>query len=274
LEQYFLTYKNSAICSYRFGSGDSVVICFHGYGEQALVYSFLEKYAGDQYTFYAFDLPFHGKTEWKEGLDFSLKDLEAIISLMLAHGGHFPGDEIRISLLGFSLGGRAALSFYESRSRQTETMVLLAPDGLKINFWYWLATQTFLGSRLFAFSMKYPAWFFNFLKVLKKARLVNSSVYKFVCYYIDHPPARQELYARWMGLRKLKPSIHKVKNHIRHFKTPVKLLYGKYDRIILPARGKKFQAGIEEHCTISVIDAGHQVLHEKHVKEILAALRQ
>ena len=34
----------------------------------------------------------------------------------------------------------------------------------------------------------------------------------------------------------------------------------------------KFRKGIEDHCTISVINAGHQVLHEKHVEEILAAL--
>ena len=28
--------------------------------------------------------------------------------------------------------------------------------------------------------------------------------------------------------------------------------------------GEKFKKGIEEHCTISVIHSGHQVLHEKH----------
>ena len=270
LEQQVITYKNSVISYCRFGQGPATVICFHGFGEDAMVYAFLEKYAGHQYTFYAIDLPFHGKTSWEEGLDFNNADLAQIIDTMLERT---PGDLSQLYLLGFSLGGRVALSFYESRAGQTTKLVLLAPDGLKINFWYWLATQTLLGNRLFAFSMKYPGWFFYLLKVFNKTGFVNSSVYKFVCFYIGNSQAREVLYTRWTGLRKLKPNLVKVKSFIRQYRTPARLVYGKYDRVILPIRGSKFQKGIEEHCTISVIDSGHQVLHEKHVEEILNALR-
>jgi hypothetical protein len=45
---------------------------------------------------------------------------------------------------------------------QIEKLVLLAPDGLKVNFWYWLATQTWLGKNSFCFTMKHPGWFFVF----------------------------------------------------------------------------------------------------------------
>jgi hypothetical protein len=40
----------------------------------------------------------------------------------------------------------------------------------------------------------------------------------------------------------------------------------------LPARGKKFQKGIENYCLLKIIHSGHQVLHENHIKEILPAL--
>ena len=37
---------------------------------------------------------------------------------------------------------------------------------------------------------------------------------------------------------------------------------------------EQFKKGIEEYCTLTVIHSGHQVLHEKHIKEILPALMQ
>ena len=62
------SYRNSTIGYYRFGMGPKPVVCFHGYGEERTIFGFLGKYAGNQYTFYSIDLPFHGKTDWKDGL--------------------------------------------------------------------------------------------------------------------------------------------------------------------------------------------------------------
>jgi pimeloyl-ACP methyl ester carboxylesterase len=157
---------------------------------------------------------------------------------------------------------------------QIAKLVLLAPDGLKVNFWYWLSTQTWLGNKFFRLTMKKPGWFFGFLKLLNKLKLVNASIFKFVNYYIGDAEVRRLLYARWTTLRKIKPGITIIKKNIVELKTPVRLVYGKHDRIILSSVGQKFRKGIEEYCTISVIPAGHQVLHEKHAEEILNALLQ
>ena len=79
MKHKLLIYKSSQISYYRFGTGPSPVICFHGYGEDARGYAFLEQKAGDRFTFYSLDLPYHGKTEWNEGLNFSQRDLVEII---------------------------------------------------------------------------------------------------------------------------------------------------------------------------------------------------
>jgi len=181
-------------------------------------------------------------------------------------------DNSRLTLLGYSLGGRVALSLYEQVPEKIEKLLLLAPDGLKVNFWYWLSTQTWLGNRFFAFTMKYPGWFFGFLKLINGLKLLNASISKFVRYYIGKPELRQLLYNRWTALRKLKPDLKKVKEQVRENKTPVRLIYGMHDRIILSSVGEKFRVGIEDHCDLSVIHSGHQVLHEKHIAEILPAL--
>ncbi len=268
-----LNYKTSVISYYRFGSGPKPVICFHGYGEDGTLYGFLEKYAGDQYTFYAIDIPFHGKTEWKEGLNFTTKDLWEIIRQILTQDiSQLSTVNHQLTLLGFSLGGRIALSLYQAQPESIEKIILLAPDGLKVNPWYWFATQNLVGNKIFSFSMKYPGWFFAFLKLMNKLGLVNASIFKFVNYYIGNKEVRRLLYQRWTGLRKIKPALPLIKNSIRQYNTQIRLVYGKYDRIILPAPGEKFQKGIEAYCTLTVINSGHQVLHENHVEEIIKAL--
>ncbi len=275
----FLTYKNSRISYLRFGSGSRTAVCFHGYGESAGHFAFLEEYAGNQYTFFAIDLPFHGQTKWNEGLPFSTGDLRQIVNLILKQDSRslVPDSELpthgsQLSLLGFSLGGRIALSLYEQQPGLIEKLVLLAPDGLKVNAWYWLATQTRAGNKFFAFTMKHPGWFFGMLKLLNKLGMVNASIFKFVNHYIGDPEVRQLLYNRWTGLRKIKAGIPRIKAAVRKFHTPMRLIYGLHDRIILSSVGEKFRKGIEDECSLSVIHSGHQVLHEKHIAEILPLL--
>jgi len=254
--------------------GPKPAFCFHGYGEESNSFSFLEKYAADQYTFFAIDLPYHGQTQWNEGLIFTIDDLSEIIQVLLsqAMAEQRLTNNDQLSLIGFSLGGRVVLSVYEKMHFQIEKLILLAPDGLKVNFWYWLSTQTWIGNKLFISTMKHPGWFFFLLRILNKLGLVNASVFKFVNHYIGDQQARNILYQRWIVLRKIKPNLKKIKSLISKNNTPVRLIYGKHDRIILPVRGEKFIRGIEKHCTLSVIHSGHQVLHENHVGELLPAL--
>jgi len=272
MENRFFPYKKSNINYYRFGSGPSPVICFHGYGEEGKLYGFFEKYAGEIYTFYSIDLPFHGKTEWDEGLTFTAGDLQQIVSGIIEANHFRSGVNERFTLMGFSLGGRIALALYQERPQTIEKILLLAPDGLKVNFWYWLSTQTLVGNRLFSFCMKNPGGFLGFLRAANKLKLVNASVFKFVNYYIGNKEARLHLYQRWMCLRGLKPDPLRIKNYIRQYRTKTRLIYGRYDRIILPARGEMFREGIEDLCTINVIDSGHQVVHENHIQQLLPAL--
>src|SRR5690606_35857699 len=133
-----------------------LVLCFHGYGETGKAFSFLEKAAADRYSFIALDLPYHGETEWREGLEFTTNDLLTIIQLIKKETGRADDHAI---LLGFSLGGRLALQLYEISPQTVNRIALLAPDGLKVNPWYWFATQTILGNRLFALTMQKPGWF-------------------------------------------------------------------------------------------------------------------
>jgi pimeloyl-ACP methyl ester carboxylesterase len=265
----YISYRSSSIHYNRIGNGGRVVICFHGYGEEASAYTFLEKHV-QAFSLFAIDLPYHGKTNWKEGYTFTVADLDKIIGQILNQNPDFAKQ--KITLLGFSLGCRMALSLYQSQADKIGKLVLLAPDGLKLNFWYWLATQTWLGNKFFLLTMKKPGWFLGFLRLLNKLKLVNSSIFKFVTHYIGDQQVREQLYTRWTTLRKLKPNLSHVRSLIRSHKTPVRLVYGKHDRIILASVGERFKNGIEDYCSLTIINSGHQVLQEKHAEEIMNAL--
>jgi pimeloyl-ACP methyl ester carboxylesterase len=269
LQDFQVSYKSSSISYYLIGKGPKPVFCFHGYGEDGRSFQCLAEQAGSEYTFIALDLPFHGKTLWNEGLNFSIEDLFNILGQIRSQS-NFASQ--KFSIMGYSLGGRVGLRLFQSIPGQIEKLILLASDGLKLNFWYWFSTQTLFGNKLFLFTMNHPGWFFGFLKLINKLGWVNSSIFKFVNYYIGEPEVRKLLYQRWTALRNLKPRLPVIKQAITRFKTPVRLIYGMHDRIILPGRGYKFRKGIEEYCSLLMIPAGHQVLHAKHADEILTAL--
>jgi len=267
MQSGFLNYHSSKIY-YRFGGqGPQPLVCFHGYGETALNFDFLEKKLSNSHKIIAIDLPFHGNTEWSEPrLDATvLADVIRELCKQL-------NIEIKnLQLIGFSMGGRMALCVLEQLPDQVSKLVLLAPDGLTVNFWYWLPTQTVLGNSLFKFTMHNPGWFLGMLRLSNKLRIINQSIYKFVEYYIHDDVVRKDLYERWTGLSKCTPSMERVRRLVRSHHIAVRLLYGKFDRIISHKRGSKLFSKIP-NCSVQVLNCGHQVLHEKNAEAICHAL--
>lgn len=261
----------SRIHYYSWGKGSRLLFCFHGYGESGESFAFLGAALGEDYTIVAIDLPFHGLTEWKEGLFFDPQQLPVLLQGIAAR---LPGRSAAWRLLGYSMGGRIALQLLESSPEIIEKMVLLAPDGLVVNPWYWLATQTRAGNRLFRRTMQRPGWFFLLLRLGNAFRLVNPSVYKFTVNYINDDRVRQDLYTRWTTMRGFRPHLSAIRDLIRARRLPVVLIYGRYDRIIRWERGERFRKkGIAAYCRLILISTGHQLLRTQYLDVILSALK-
>jgi pimeloyl-ACP methyl ester carboxylesterase len=270
MESFFTTYRSSQIHYGKAGAGAILLLCFHGYGESAESFSFLEKTVADEFTLFAIDFPFHGKTIWNEGLVFTPEDLANIVEKIIEE---ISFQNPKIFLLGFSMGGRVALQVLQSIPNKVQKIILLAPDGLKINFWYWLATQTSFGNKLFHFTAKRPSWFFLLMNTADKLRLVNQSVFKFANHYLHDKQMRNELYNRWTVMRQFKPNIKKIKQDIRSNNIQLRLLYGKFDKVIRHKNAEKFMIGIESNCILSIINSGHELLKEKNADEIIRIIK-
>lgn len=252
------------------GRGRTLLICLHGYGESAESFAFLAEAIGGEYTVVAIDMPFHGKTEWRGGPSFQPGDLLPVIDHIVAG---MPWVRGGWRLMGYSMGGRVALQLVEMIPEKIAGVVLIAPDGLVVNPWYWLATQTRWGNGLFRWTMRWPGWFFFFLRACHFFGMVNPSVYKFTKHYIGDRLVREELYKRWTVMRGFRPSLRAVRECIVSFRIPVKLVYGRYDRIIRWERGEQFRrGGLEPYCELILLEAGHQLLRPAHREVLVAAL--
>jgi len=256
------------------GTGPRLLFCFHGYGESADTFSFLTESLGGDFTLIAFDLPFHGQThgqtDWQErSLFFNPIDL---LTQMEEISSGLPGHTTPWTLLGYSMGGRVALHLLQLAPEKIGKLVLLAPDGLRVNPWYWLATQTRPGNRLFRFTMRHPGWLFFFLRIGNALHCVNPGIYKFTTRYIDNIKVRQNLYARWTIMRGFRPGPGPIRNIIRSRNIPVRLIYGRYDRIIRAERGLRFQKGIEDLCILRILPTGHHLLQPGNLEIIVNAI--
>ena len=264
MHQQKISFKNSSVNYYKYGNGEKVLFCLHGYSEDGKSFSFLENHIGTTYTLYAIDLPFHGNTKWNEDQSLNAKDLIDLFNIIN------PNSNRRVSILAYSFGGRIALHLFEKFNEQFEKIVLVAPDGLHVNSWYWLSVHTLFGNRLFKANMQNPSLFFSLLKLADKAKLMNKSIVKFVHYYLDDKNERSLLYKRWTIMKAFKPNLTIIKKLCIEKNVDMHILFGKYDRFILSKHATVFNH--VKNISIKTIDAGHRLLNENYVSDIVALL--
>ena len=264
VESHYLSFRSTIIHYTRCGQGSDWLFCFHGYGEDAASFSIFHKLLADQYTLIAIDLPFHGKTDWQEGLLLEPADLIFIINQIKTASQP-------ISLIGYSMGGRVALQLLQLIPEQITQLLLVAPDGLHKNKWQWFSTRTFIGKRLFAYAIKNPEWLLTIVDLAGKMSLYDKNLLKFIHYYLDEEGQREILFRRWTTMRKFRPVKDLLKKNIQAYQISVNLLFGKYDKVILTKHGRAFNNHLEKYIKVIEIDAGHQLMKEKYAL-IMASL--
>lgn len=240
----------------QWGSGSSLLICFHGFGEDAFRFEVLEKALGNDFTIVAVDLPFHGSTRPVKETDMTPQPMlwGACIQRVLEqfHQPHF-------SLLGYSLGGRICLQLIQQIPHRIKQLILLAPDGLHHNCWFYFLTRTYVGQKLFRWHVDHPRMFFTITKWLQSLHLLAPSFKKFLELQMDTKAKRMQVWLSWNSLRYFIPDMKQVKKHLEQYQIPCYLFFGKYDRVIKPAYGKPFCKDLSR-ARMFVLDCGHQLL--------------
>ena len=260
----FLSYQQSRIHYHLQGSGPLLVL-LHGYNHHTRKFDFLIRSIQHRYTVLALDMPYHGFTDWKEGRPFTTKDLHTVITQLhpAAAGAK------SVTLLGYSMGGRIALAYFQQYPETVKSIALIAPDGLRFNPWYKLATATKAGERLFQHTMNKPAWFQRVVDATARYRLAPKSLTNVVSYFLQNEHVRMELYNRWTSLSTFRPNLRLILKLLTRHQVPLRMLFGQTDSVIHWKTGVRFQKQNPKWVHTSVIPASHFMINERYVEDIL-----
>lgn len=220
--------KNGQLFYEALGSGPEILLAFHGFGQTGSIFKAWAEKLDAKYTIYAFDLFYHGesvrpfsklsKEEWGNWLNQFL--VQENIK--------------RFSILGYSLGGRFAISAAIICEKRINELILVAPDGIYLTPWFKLATTP--GIRMiFKYLMTHPDRMERLLTFNDRSRIVNQYVADFARKEMGDLENRKRVYISWNYFRTLGYS-HPVL--IRNFKNSAykkRLIIGKRDHIIKPA---------------------------------------
>jgi pimeloyl-ACP methyl ester carboxylesterase len=265
MDEFALHFRNNSIHAFSAGAGGPLIICLHGFGDSSHSFDSLIPEHEDDYTLVALDLPGHGATLWTEPR-FTKKDLGDVLELILEKF-----HRQKAYVLGNSLGARFALCAVETLPDQINKLILLAPDGLKDNFWYKLATASKLSNRIFHYLMTHPDILFKIIKTGKIFGLFSPTVERFFNYNMDTQEKRKEVYHIWTSMMEMNPHLGMVKSLLRNHQIPLVLIYGKYDRVS-PVRIGRATFRDQPDCNLIVLDKGHHLLSRETAQLILTAI--
>lgn len=264
-----IPYYDSRIHFRQWGNGERLIIALHGFGEDGESFHPLSFHLPDKFSLVAIDLPFHGDSFWNEQRDFEARDLLSVIDRLRPESGAQPGNFI---LMGYSMGARIALSLYEYSPERVNQMILLSPDGLSIHFIYWFCTQTSLGNRLLKWNLEHPQSLLKLAGIIRSTGLVKERQLKFARLYLQDQETRNKVYEIWTGFKRFRPRHSRFKDLLRKYKTPLTLVYGKYDPVITPGKGVELTKVLGDQCNLKILECGHQLLRENQAFLICSLL--
>lgn len=258
----FITIGAHKLHYLEWGSGTQLLIAFHGYGNDALIFSFLQH---PNYRILSFDMPFHGQSVSTQDVLLTREELKNLsLQMMEKHGAS------QINLVGFSMGARLCMCIAEMLPEQTSKLMLVAADGLQRDYVYDFLTKTIIGKSLFKGFISRANFYLKMLSLFRKLGFLNEINYRFIHQYIATQGDRQKLYDVWLCMRSLVPNrklliANAVKNNFE-----IEIFAGKQDPIIPLSNAFKF-AKAEKNIKVNIFERGHNLLVYPEVKNKLAS---
>ncbi len=250
-------YRNARLHYTRIGSGTQVLLAFHGFGQSRAHLRPLAAQLSGRFTVYSFDLFYHGQSFWGDRENPLTKQAwTEMLSQFLSE--HKIG---RFALAGYSLGGKFVLATLENFPNRTTEIILMAPDGIRTNFWYSLATYPVWARRVFRSTVAKPKRFQNIALWMRRLRIVDKGILRFAQSQMDTREKRHRVYFAWMVFRELAFDMNYIAALINGNRIPVVVFLGRYDKIITAPNMRRL-LGKVPGAQLIVLEAGHSRLIE------------
>lgn len=248
------------------GTGKKLLLAFHGYNNNAQIFQPFASYLDKEYTIISIDLPHHGKSEWPEHKQFDVTQLLQLVNILLKEH-----DVDKLSLAGYSMGGRVCLKIVELMSGKVDKVLLVAPDGLAFNPFYYFLTRTYVGSSIFRRFLTDPQRYMFLIEFARKQKWIDESRYKFAMQYLNTTDARSFLLRVWPGMSRLIPNAGRLRATIQKHAIPIDIFMGSYDRIIPVSLAQRFRKELKT-VQLHMLEKGHRVFDADTLPEMTKCL--
>ena len=184
----------------------------------------------------------------------------ALEDIVKAEGLEFNG-----MLVGYSLGGRLALSWFSLAPHQFTKVVLLAPDGLIKNPGYRFSVDTALGRAWLNQSGRQRESMVRFMTWLRSRRMLPEHFYQFSLFHLESREMWAMVIDCWSSLRKFWPP---GRRRLEAISMPhpdiLEAHFGARDKVIKPANAQ----GLKGVCTVYFHPCGHGLLRPDIIERI------
>ncbi|MGY6522632.1 MAG: alpha/beta fold hydrolase [Mongoliitalea sp.] len=261
MQTSYLTTSFGNLAYYKHGNGPRVSLLFHGFGQNSKAYQgFLNLRKSDE-TYLVIDIFYHGQSSWNSVHQKLTKEIWRTILLQLMQQENFE----KFHLVGYSMGGKFCLVSYELFPNYVQSLLLMAPDGIKTGFWYNMATFPGVFNRLFKHVVFHPERFFKTMDILYSIGILESSFIKFVKSQMQTRTMRAQVYFTWNVFKTLQPELGTIIRQLRLSQTSITLVTGKYDKMVTSKNLEKFSSKIPQIQCLE-LESGHNTLIEDYSK--------
>ncbi len=260
--------ENSTVYYQKFGSGSKILLAFHGFARNSNDFKLYAELLDNNYTVYAVDLFYHGKTkiDGRKLKTFSKIQLKEFFENLITHLGIE-----RFSVMGYSMGGRIALFVAECFTQKIDELYLLAPDGLKTNFWNWMVTNTKTGKALYGFTIKNPSWVGQMANLGMFLKILPPKYEKFIELNFGTAGMRLRIYRVWKLYQNIVLDKKILVKLFQNNKIEITLIIGHKDPVVSPNVCKNFCKNIGKNAKYYEVNAGHD-LFKSHVIDYLKSI--
>jgi pimeloyl-ACP methyl ester carboxylesterase len=262
----YISIQSEKLHYVQMGSGPCLLLAFHGYGEDAERFRLFEQYLGHEYTLLSFDLPHHGESKWNDKKTLTAEGLTELINTVKST---FVVE--KVSLLGYSIGGRVCLAIVAALPESIEKILLMGTDGLKINSFYYFFTRTFLGKWLFLYMLSNPGLCFTAAGWLRRLRLISATQFRLVVHSIQSDVKRRLLMRVWPCLSSLVYRTATLRAIVKRHSLPIVIYMGAHDKLLPPMLAERFAEGLSG-VRVFIPQKGHRIFDSENVREIAQKL--
>ena len=237
------------------------IFAFYGFGQHALVFDYFIQLTKKNYGCIVIDLPYHEACNEKTKEAFADKIKEII------QQNHIE----KIIGISYSMGSKYNLVLAEDLAMYIDKIILIAPDGIKINFWAKLATSTIAGNFLFKFLMSHLHIYIKIITILYSSKLLSKTMYSFVKWHVRNKESAMNVYHSWTNMKNIVPDLKAINANQKKYQFDILAYFGKFDEVIHQNIAKKLVKEIP-NTKIIELEKTHKLLDDNLFNHIASSL--